>query len=207
MSLKSVITGIFDDVAGIIMGSSKSKLSLPEEDLAFLRTHTNFDEKEIKRWYKDFQKDCPNGRLSSTQFIGNYKKLFPEGTNADQFCSHIFRTLDKDNDGFVDFKEFLLAINVTSTGSAEEKLKWAFKMYDIDGNGAVSAPEMTKIVRACYQVMQTGNIEPSDSAEERAKAIFKRMDTNGDGQVTEEEFVAGCLQDEELSRMLSPGAM
>lgn len=207
MSLKSAITGILNDVAGIIMGSSKSKLNLPEEDLEFLRKHTNFDEKEIKRWYKDFQKDCPNGQLSSTQFVGNYKKLFPEGTNADEFCSHIFRTFDKDNDGTVDFKEFLLAINVTSTGSAEEKLKWAFKMYDIDGDGAIEEPEMINIVQACYQVMQTGPIELSESPEERARTIFKRMDANSDGHVTEAEFVAGCLHDEELSKMLNPGAM
>lgn len=76
---------------------------------------------------------------------------------------------------------------------------------------------------------------PPDTAEERAKSIFARMDENGDGKLTEEEFLKGCLQvififllllmkpilylviveinlffvyflqDEELSKMLSPG--
>ena len=32
-----------------------------------------------------------------------------------------------DKNGFVDFKEFLLAIDVTSTGTPEEKLQWAFR--------------------------------------------------------------------------------
>ena len=31
-----------------------------------------------------------------------------------------------------------------------------------------------------------------------------RMDENNDGTLTEEEFLKGCLQDDELSKMLAP---
>lgn len=44
----------------------------------------------------------------------------------------------------------------------------------------------------------------ADSAEERAKNIFAKMDENNDGQLTQDEFLKGCLQDEELSKMLAP---
>ena len=47
--------------------------------------------------------------------------------NAEDFCSHVFRTFDSDDNGFIDFKEFLLAIDVTSAGSPEQKLNWAFR--------------------------------------------------------------------------------
>lgn len=46
--------------------------------------------------------------------------------------------------------------------------------------------------------------KPADSAEDRAKNIFAKMDENNDGQLTQDEFLKGCLQDEELSKMLAP---
>ena len=53
--------------------------------------------------------------------------MFDDLGNAEEFCSHVFRTFDSDNNGFIDFKEFLLAIDVTSAGSPEQKLNWAFR--------------------------------------------------------------------------------
>jgi hypothetical protein len=61
------------------------------------------------------QKDCPSGQLCRKKFIEVYSGFFPDG-NADEFCTHVFRTFDKDNSGIIDFNEFLLAINITSSG-------------------------------------------------------------------------------------------
>ena len=32
-------------------------------------------------------------------------------------------------------QEFVVATNLTTAGSAEDKLRWAFRMYDKDGSG------------------------------------------------------------------------
>ena len=38
---------------------------------------------------------------------------------------------------------------------------------------------------------------------EKAKEMFAELDDSGDGEVSQEEFVEGCMQDEDLVRMLS----
>ena len=97
------------------------------------------------------QKDCPSGQLCRKKFIEVYSGFFPDG-NADEFCTHVFRTFDKDNSGIIDFNEFLLAINITSSGKPEEKLNWAFQMYDIDGNGTIEKKEMEEIIKVSCDV-------------------------------------------------------
>ena len=92
------------------------------------------------------QRDCPDGLLSKAKFLEVYSTFFPAG-NPDQFCEHVFRSFDKDNSGKIDFKEFLLAINITSGGNPSQKLNWAFAMYDIDGNGTIEKNEMVEIIK------------------------------------------------------------
>merc|ERR1712080_216057 len=87
---------------------------------------------------------------NSITFLQKYQLKTPTA-NVEQFCEHIFRTFDTDKNGYIDFKEFMKAINITASGTPEEKLKWTFHMYDVDGSGVVDLQEMTKIVEAIYK--------------------------------------------------------
>ena len=176
---------------------------LSGENLELLKASTGYDESTIKQMHKMFIKECPNGRLTPNKFIDLYK-LFIWTGNAELYCQHVFRTFDTDQNGFIDFDEFLVAMYVTSAGSAKEKLTWAFRMYDVDGNGVIDPDEMGKVVEAIYGMLYQDATEPTTSARKKAMKIFRRMDENQDGHLTEEEFLRGCLEDDELSKLLAP---
>ena len=100
-------------------------------------------------------------------------------------------------------QEFMLATDMTSSGSPEEKLRWAFKMYDKDASGSIELREMVEIVSTLYDMEGVGGVGMrlwpvvlmcdilQIKAPERARAIFSDLDFDGDGMITEQEFVLG----------------
>ena len=55
--------------------------------------------------------------------------------DADKFSRHIMRIFDSDGNDFLDFKEFLLAMDIATCETEESKLVWAFKLFDNDNSG------------------------------------------------------------------------
>ncbi|CAD7090004.1 unnamed protein product [Hermetia illucens] len=162
-------------------------------------------EKEIRQWHKGFLKDCPNGLLTEQGFIKIYKQFFPQG-DPSKFASLVFRVFDENNDGSIEFEEFIRALSITSRGNLDEKLHWAFRLYDVDNDGYITREEMYNIVDAIYQMVgQQPQTEDDNTPQKRVDKIFDQMDKNHDDRLTLEEFREGSKADPRIVQALSLG--
>lgn len=50
-------------------------------------------------------------------------------------------------DGYIDFMEYVAALSLVMRGKMEHKLRWYFKLYDVDGNGCIDRHELLNIIK------------------------------------------------------------
>ena len=120
---------------------------------------------------------------------------------AESFTIEIFQ----DQNGWIDFNEFIIATHCSATSSPADKLHWVFQMYDKDQSQTIQVPgaveaemimlpfQLGEMVELFGTLYLNEGLE-MDAAVERANAIFSALDINNDGDVTEEEFVRGCME-------------
>ena len=132
------------------MGASKSKVKkLNPKTISELQKNVDVDftREEIEQWFREYQTSLGKGmnKLTMKEFRDVYSSVFDGDSSG--FVNHLFRSFDADNDGYVDFKEFIVGLCASGSDKPETKLKWAFKMYDEDGNGAITRKEMVGMLK------------------------------------------------------------
>ena len=191
------------------MGNTDGKLK--SKELETLRIDTEFTDNELKEWYQWYRGillDMPNGRMDVEEFKKIYNRMFPSGVD-DKYAEHVFRSFDKNKDGQIDFREFVISLSITSRGTLEQKLQWAFKVYDIDEDGYITRKEMLEIVKAIFKMSRHNSLSNSLSVsedvatpEERVDDIIKQLDANMDGKLSEKEFIDGSKNNPDIASKL-----
>lgn len=106
------------------------------------------DADEIRRLGKRFKKlDLDNsGALSIDEFMS-----LPE-LQQNPLVQRVIDIFDADGNGEVDFKEFIHGVSQFSVkGDKLSKLKFAFRIYDMDNDGFISNGELFQVsTTACF---------------------------------------------------------
>lgn len=93
------------------------------------------------------------------------------------------------------FQDLLVTLSTLLRGSIYEKLRWTFKLYDINGDGCITRGELGEVVTAVHELM--GRKHPAEEerkAKEQLDRVFEKLDLNHDGVITIEEFIESCLR-------------
>jgi len=183
------------------MGSKNGKPVLREEDIAALVKSSGLDEAQVKDAFDSFVAEHPNGKMKPKDFREMMSKALPK-KDASKMEKHVFRIYDSNNDGYIDFSEFMLIFFIMSDGTPEEVLTKIFRVFDVNSDGTITQKEMTKLIKDMYGLLKSE--DPNLAAKDLvSKSAFAEMDKDQDGKVTTAEFIAACMGQEDLSKMLA----
>ncbi|XP_069139741.1 Kv channel-interacting protein 4-like isoform X11 [Argopecten irradians] len=171
------------------------------EGLDTLCRNTKFSRKELQIMYRGFKQECPTGIVNEETFKEIYAQFFPQGDSS-AYAHYVFNTFDHDRNGTISFEEFVMGLSVLSRGTLQERLQWAFSLYDINGDGIITKEEMNDIVSAIYEMMGRFSEPTVDetTAREHVDRVFQKMDLNKDGVISLEEFMDTCRRDENITK-------
>ncbi|KAF1514144.1 Guanylyl cyclase-activating protein 1, partial [Eudyptes chrysocome] len=154
---------------------------------------------ESHQWYKKFMSECPSGQLTLYEFK-QFFGLKNLSLAANKYVEEMFETFDFNKDGYIDFMEYVAALSLVLKGKVDQKLRWYFKLYDVDGNGCIDRGELLNIIKAIRAINQCNE---TMTAEEFTDMVFDKIDINGDGELSLEEFMEGVQKDELLLNTLT----
>ncbi|KAA0194340.1 Calcineurin B subunit [Fasciolopsis buskii] len=141
---------------------------------------STFDVEEIRRLAKRFKKlDLDgSGSLSVKEFMS-----LPE-LKQNPLVARVIEIFDTDGNGEVDFKEFINGMSQFSVkGDKEAKLRFAFKIYDMDKDGYISNGELFQVLK-----MMVGNNLKDTQLQQIVDKTIMFADHDGDGRISFEEF-------------------
>ncbi|XP_036241390.1 Kv channel-interacting protein 2 isoform X1 [Molothrus ater] len=173
------------------------------EGLEQLQEQTKFTRKELQVLYRGFKNECPSGIVNEENFKQIYSQFFPQGDSS-TYATFLFNAFDTDHDGSVSFEDFVSGLSTILRGTIDDRLNWAFNLYDLNKDGCITKEEMLDIMKSIYDMMgkYTYPAMREEAPREHVENFFQKMDRNKDGVVTIEEFLESCQKDENIMRSM-----
>ncbi|XP_067854250.1 calaxin isoform X2 [Heptranchias perlo] len=118
---------------------------------------------------------------------------------ADTLCiltKRFFRAFDKDNDSYVSMREWIEGLSIFLRGTLDEKIKFCFEVFDLNGDGFISREEMFHMLKSSL-IKQPTEEDPDEGVKDLVEIALKKMDYDHDNKVSYTDFEK-AVKDENL---------
>ncbi|XP_022109398.1 NADPH oxidase 5-like isoform X2 [Acanthaster planci] len=119
-----------------------------------------------------------------------YLEEFTKALNVKKsfFAERFFHLIDTDCSGSISLKELLVALRLLVHGTATEKLRFLFRVYDVDGNGSIDFSELRTVLKSC--TAESALQLSEETLDELTEVLFEEADTDSSGAISFEELQA-----------------
>ena len=137
--------------------ASSTFKSLSKNDIERIQNECLITEAEIKNKYDIFMAFCDkNSKLNEKNFYElcfSLKNEIPE--HLRRYSNLVFRSIDSDHDGVVNFHDFIIAFQCIIRGDLKRKLEYAYLLYDSDGSGRLDVDKIRNFIEVMLKILQT----------------------------------------------------
>lgn len=96
----------------------------------------------------------------------------------------------------VSLEMFIRTLSLLLRGTLEDKMKFCFFVYDINGNGKLERKEIIRLLGNCFI---TEKAEDAESAvKDSTSIVVRKMDLDGDGSISFDDYRNSVLKQKEL---------
>lgn len=74
-------------------------------------------------------------------------------SDSSLYAHYVFKAFDVNCNGAISFRDHIVTLSTLLRGSVYERLKWTFKLYDLNGDGCISRGELAEVVQAVHELM------------------------------------------------------
>ncbi|NXR08330.1 EFCB1 protein, partial [Semnornis frantzii] len=118
------------------------------------------------------------------------------GMMDDVMMDRVFRTFDRDNDSCISAEEWVGGLAVFLRGTLEERIKYCFEVYDLNGDGYITRDEMFQMLKNSL-LRQPAEEDPDEGIKDLVDIALKKMDYDHDGKISIVDFEK-AVRDENL---------
>jgi len=154
-----------------------------------------FSDEELTKILKAFQSlDLDHdGLLRKNEF------MVVENLKQNPLVDRVLDVFDVDGNGGIDFTEFIKALSIFAANnpeSTDHKLLFAFKIYDVNGDGFISNSDLFYVLK----IMVGRNLE-DEAIQQLVDRTILYADKDKDGKLSFEEF-RSIIEDSNLEDQL-----
>jgi predicted ferric reductase/Ca2+-binding EF-hand superfamily protein len=129
-------------------------------------------------------------RIAGADGVINVKELQGAlGLRSEYLARRVLAGFDLNADGVITKDEFMEGVRKLIAGSDQEKLMFAFRVHDHDGDGSLSRDELYRMVAMSLSESDVSD-RPTQSSHAVASTLFVAADKNRDGRIDFKEFEA-----------------
>ncbi|XP_046952420.1 EF-hand calcium-binding domain-containing protein 1-like [Lynx rufus] len=125
------------------------------------------------------------------------------GMTDDMLMNRVFFVFDKDHDNCINVKEWVKGLSVFLRGTFEEKLKFCFEVYYLNGDGYISREEIFDMLKNSLH-QQSSEEENDEGIKELVDITLKKMDYDNDGKISFADFEKAVREERLLLEVFGP---